>query len=221
MSSATTTVRHARPPRGGHALATKKTSEAPISAPARGRAKSIVLAVAGVLGMLCILWLIVSLVFGFSAIVFKTGSMAPTMPTGSVALERPIAAADIRVGDVVTVPVPGQVLPVTHRVVKVSRDPANASDRVLVLKGDANLTADQIPYTVSAAKLVLASVPVGGTILALLHTPLFIGITCLLVAALLFWAFWPARSQEPRPRYARSSAVTVSSSKGHSHVARH
>jgi signal peptidase I len=180
-----------------------------------------VLAVAGCLGMLCILWLIASLVFGFSAIVFKTGSMAPTMPTGSVALEQPISAANIRVGDVVTVPVPGQVLPVTHRVVKVSRDPANGNDRILILKGDANLTADQIPYTVSGAKLVLASMPVGGTILALLHLPLFIGITCLLVAALLFWAFWPSRTNEPRPRYARSGSVPTPSSKGQSHAHKH
>src|ERR1700761_7377645 len=113
----TATLRRARPTTGGHAV--PKTSTDASRPRSRERVKSIVLGVTGTLGLLCILWVAFSLVFGFSAIVFKTGSMAPTLPTGSIAFERPIAAADIARGDIVTVPVPGQALPVTHRVVKV------------------------------------------------------------------------------------------------------
>jgi signal peptidase len=160
--------------------------------------------------MLCILWVIVALAFGLTAIVFKTGSMAPTIPTGSLAITRPITAADIRIGEVVTVPVPGQVLPVTHRVVSVSADPGSSNSRVLVLKGDDNRTPDQIPYTVSKAKIVIFSVPVVGTILSLLRTPLYLGATVLLVAGLLFWAFWPDKNA---PRYARKNATISSSSR--------
>ena len=200
----TATVRHARSTRSGHAVTEQNPRHGVASASRRDRVKSVVLGVAGISGMLCILWVIIALAFGLTAIVFKTGSMAPTIPTGSLAITRPIAAADIRTGDVVTVPVPGQVLPVTHRVVSVSNDPVSPGSRVLVLKGDDNRTPDQIPYTVSNAKIVIFSVPVVGTILSLLRTPLYLGATVLLVAGLLFWAFWPNKNA---PRYARTNSA--------------
>lgn len=209
MSSATLTSD--RPTLGEQAQPKEKVRQA--RPHKHGRAKSIVLGATGTLGMLCILWLVVCLVFGFSAIVFKTGSMAPTLPTGSIALERPIAAADITKGDVVTVPVPGQALPVTHRVVRVAADPGFPNRRILTLKGDANLTADQTPYTVSSAKLVMVGMPVGGTILSLLRTPLFIGVTCVLVILLLVWAFQP---DPKRPRYARTDS-SIALSQGETH----
>jgi signal peptidase len=172
----------------------------------RGRVKSAVLTVAGIAGLLSVVWLIASVSFGLTVTVFKTGSMAPTMPTGAMAITRPIPASAIRVGDVVTVPVPGKVLPVTHRVVSVAADPSDRTDRILVLKGDDNLTADQTPYTVSGAKLVIFSVPYVGTALSLMRTPLFIGVGALIVAALLFWAFWPeAAPGKPARPYRRHS----------------
>ena len=171
----------------------------------RARARDILLAVAGIAGALSLIWLIFSLVFGYSIIVFKTGSMAPTMPTGALAIERPIAPADIRVGDVVTVADPGQQLPVTHRVVSISRDPADGGARLLVLKGDANTIQDQFPYTVTAAHLVVGSVPVLGTVLVILRQPIFIGLLTLLIASLVLWAFWPT----PAPRYRRTHRTTT------------
>ena len=171
----------------------------------RARARDILLAVAGIAGALSLIWLIFSLVFGYSIIVFKTGSMAPTMPTGALAIERPIAPADIRVGDVVTVADPGQQLPVTHRVVSISRNPADGGARLLVLKGDANTIQDQFPYTVTAAHLVVGSVPVLGTVLVILRQPIFIGLLTLLIASLVLWAFWPT----PAPRYRRTHRTTT------------
>lgn len=208
MSSATLTSD--RPTLGEQAQPKEKVRQA--RPHKHGRAKSIVLGATGTLGMLCILWLVVCLVFGFSAIVFKTGSMAPSLPTGSVALERPIAAADITRAEVVTVPVPGQTLPVTHRVVGIARVPGQPAARSLTLKGDANATPDQTRYNVTSAKLVLAAIPVGGTVLSLLRTPLFIGITGLLVIALLFWAFRPDPN---RPRYARSGSPVAKKGEHH------
>ncbi len=178
----------------------------------RGRAKSIVLTVAGIAGLLSILWLVASLALGLSVIVFKTGSMAPTMPAGSMAITRWIPAADINVGDVVTVPVPGKVLPVTHRVVAVASVPAVPDDRSLTLKGDDNLTPDQQPYTVGRTKLVIFSLPVAGTALALFQTPPFIGLTTLLVATLMLWAFWPAArptESAPKPNRADPARTTL------------
>jgi signal peptidase len=196
----------------GHPAQDQESTELAEPRTSRGRTKSIVFAVAGIAGLLSILWLVASLVFGLSVIVFKTGSMAPTMPAGSMAITRWVPAAAIRVGDVVTVPVPGKVLPVTHRVVSVATIPAVPDDRSLVLKGDDNLTPDQVPYTVGRTKLVIFSLPVAGTVLALFQTPPFIGLTSLIVAGLLLWAFWPAaRSTEsaPTPNRAHPARTTL------------
>jgi signal peptidase len=186
------TLRDVRSASSGHPLQDQENQGNASAHTAQGRVKSIVLAVAGVGGLLCIVWLIAALVFGLSVIVFKTGSMAPTMPTGSAAITRSVVAADIRVGDVVTVPVPGDALPVTHRVVSIRKDAAAGADRILVLKGDDNLIADQAPYTVREARLVIFSLPGAGTALALARTPLFIGLITMGIVSLLLWAFWPS-----------------------------
>jgi signal peptidase len=201
------TLGDARPVTDAHPPQDQVTEAEPRTS--RSRAKSIVLTIAGIAGALSILWLIASVVFGLSVIVFRTGSMAPTMPTGSMAITRSIPASAIRVGDVVTVPVPGKVLPVTHRVVSIARVSAVPNDRSVVLKGDDNLSPDQTPYTVGRVKLVIFSMPGVGTALALFQTPPFIGLMFLVVAALVLWAFWPATESA-------SSTVRANPSNRHS-----
>jgi signal peptidase len=184
---------------------------APRGKRARVRVRDVLIVIAGIAGALSIIWLVVSLVFGYSLIVFKTGSMAPSMPTGALAIERNIPVADIRAGDVVTVADPGHQLPVTHRVVSVKKDVSQPTARVLVLKGDANATNDQTPYTVTTAKTVIWSVPVAGTILVGLRQPIVIGFITLLVATLIVWSFWPT-SEQNRPRYRRGSTPGAAAS---------
>jgi signal peptidase len=177
-------------------------------------AREVVLAVAGTAGAIGILWLIATLLFGVGLIVFRTGSMAPTMPTGALALERPIAASAIVKGDVITVPDPGQQLPVTHRVVSVTQDPAVPAGRIVVLKGDDNAHADITPYHVTKAKLVIASAPYLGTVLALSRSPLVLLVGTLLFAALVLWSLWPRATtdeqEEPAdpPTVARHAQLT-------------
>lgn len=161
-------------------------------------AQEVLFAVAGIAGLIAVVWLIASLVFGYSIIIFQTGSMSPTMPTGALAIEHTISAAKIRVGDVVTVADPGHDLPVTHRVVSIAPDPQLSEGRLLKLKGDDNLTADQFAYPVTSAKRVLLSAPALGTFLIALHQPLFVGVATLLVAFLVLGAFWPARVSRHR-----------------------
>ncbi len=62
--------------------------------------------------------------FNVTLMMFKTGSMSPTIPAGSVALVREIPASEIQVGDVVTVARP-DALPVTHRVTSVADGPTS------------------------------------------------------------------------------------------------
>lgn len=160
---------------------------------ARHPVKDAVLTLAGLAGALSLLWFVLTSVTGTSLVIFTTGSMAPTIPTGSVALVRPVAASEIRVGQVVTVQRVGARLPVTHRVVSVESDPARADGRILVLRGDANSTNDPLPYRVTEAKLVLASVPGLGTAMTVARLPMVSGTVTVAVAALVMWAFWPSR----------------------------
>jgi len=151
---------------------------------------------AGLAGVVCILWLVASSVFGVSIVIFQTGSMAPTMPTGTAAVVLPVDASELAVGDVVTVPTPGKVLPVTHRVVSVTPDPLTPGGSILELKGDANDTQDQQAYQVSEVRRVLFALPGAGYALVFMRTPLFLGMATVIVASLVVVAFWP------RPRAA-------------------
>lgn len=155
--------------------------------------KDAVLTMAGLAGALSLLWFVLTSVTGTSLVIFTTGSMAPTIPTGSVALVRPVPAADIHAGQVVTVQRVGSRLPVTHRVVSVEADPTTAGGRILVLKGDANETNDPFPYRVTEAKEVLASMPGLGAVVAMARLPLVSGTVTVGVAGLVVWAFWPSR----------------------------
>ncbi|MCU1528652.1 MAG: peptidase signal peptidase [Frondihabitans sp.] len=194
---------------GRHAALTRvedpPASSNPSTAHGRYVAREATLAVGGLAGALVVLWLIASLIFGVSMIVFKTGSMSPTIPTGAIAIERPLAATDITKGQVITVPVPGEQLPVTHRVVSVTPDPKVPGGRIVVLKGDANATADITPYHVTKVKLVIFSVPVLGTVFEFTRTPLVLAAITVLLAALVLWSLWPRdpsddqeKSAEPR-----------------------
>ncbi len=153
--------------------------------------KDAVLGVAAVAGLACILWLVASTFFGLQMLIFQTGSMAPTMPTGTAAIAQPITAEQINVGDVVMVERQGQ-LPVTHRVISVDPDPAVDGGVILVLKGDDNEVNDPSPYHVTEAVRVVFPIPGLGTVIELGRQPLFLGLTTMVVAGLVLWAFWPA-----------------------------
>jgi len=151
-------------------------------------------------------WFVFSWATGASLIVFRTGSMAPTMPQGTLAVSVPVHAPDIAVGDVITVHRSNDGEPVTHRVIEV-HDAAAASpgtsldehQRELVLRGDANASADARPYLVSEARRVVFAIPGLGTKLLLLQSPLGMGVLVLGAGALTVWAFWP-RQAAPAPR---------------------
>lgn len=153
--------------------------------------KDVVLGLAGLAGLGAVLWLLASSLLGLQLIIFQTGSMSPSMPTGTAALAIPVTADQIEVGDVITVPRPHADTPVTHRVVSVESDPADTASRIIELQGDANETKDVDPYTVSAALRIVFPVPGLGSALATAREPLFLGATTLAVAALIVWAFWP------------------------------
>ncbi|GAA3876029.1 hypothetical protein GCM10022381_18380 [Leifsonia kafniensis] len=142
-------------------------------------------------GLVALTLVALAFFFNISLIMFKTGSMSPTIPTGSLSLVREISASEINVGDVVTVDREGK-LPVTHRVTTASAAAADGT-RSITLKGDANELEDPAPYTVSTVRLVLWSAPGLANVVVWFSNPLVLGSITLSAAALVMWAFWPRR----------------------------
>jgi signal peptidase I len=79
-----------------------------------------------------------------------SGSMAPGLPVGSLAVDRPTPSSAVRLGDVITFDDPyvrGRV--VTHRVIRIFHTPGGLAYRT---KGDANSVRD--PWTISLPSTV-------------------------------------------------------------------
>jgi signal peptidase len=109
------------------------------------------------------------LVGGYKPVAVYSGSMRPTIPVGGLALDRPIPAADVRVGDVITFNDPYvKSRLVTHRVVEIVHTPNGLAYRT---RGDANESRD--PWAIrlnGEVGRVSFSVPVAGYVLFYAHT---------------------------------------------------
>ncbi|MDQ0032150.1 signal peptidase I [Arthrobacter bambusae] len=187
---------------GGVGLVTvvlKRAASRPRGASDRRRlgdaVRETLLNLAAVGGAICILLTLAAVFFHITLIMFKTGSMSPTIPAGSLAVVREVPVSEVRIGDIVTVDRPGQ-LPVTHRVT--SSRMIDGTTAVLTLKGDANRVEDPAPYTVSKVRTVLYSVPGIAYLVAGASNPWVLGGTTLAVSALVTWALWP-RQESARP----------------------
>jgi signal peptidase len=139
-------------------------------------------------GVVCIVIVIAAVVFHVTLIMFKTGSMEPTIPTGSLAVVHQIPADQARVGDIVTVDRPGQ-LPVTHRVTSVT--PVGSGEASITLRGDANPTDDVAPYVVKTVRIVWTWIPGWARVVVWFSNPLVLGGLTIGATALVTWAFWP------------------------------
>lgn len=104
---------------------------------------------------------------GMRPLVVRSGSMEPTIPTGSMVLVERVRVQDIRVGDIVAVERPDHTR-VTHRVVGIEQRGATAE---LTLKGDANEDPDATPVTVRRAERLVRHIPEVGRVAGELATP--------------------------------------------------
>ncbi|WP_235019861.1 signal peptidase I [Ruania rhizosphaerae] len=172
-----------------------------VRTPSRHRGLSrfgdVLLTALAVAGGLCILLVILAVTLNITLIMFSTGSMAPTIPAGSVAVVREVPASQIEVGDVVTVDRPG-ALPVTHRVTDVL---ATEGDRAtFTMQGDANDDPDPAPYTAESVRVALTSVPHLASVIVWFGHPVVLGCLTVTATALVTWAFWPRRTPgSPKP----------------------
>jgi signal peptidase len=175
---------------------------APVSArPARRRGlgqamADVLLWIAAAAGVVCIVLVILAYTANITLIMFRTGSMSPTIPTGSVAVVQQVPASAIEVGDVVTVDREDD-LPVSHRVMSVVAGASDA-ERVITMRGDANDSDDPYPYAVTSARIVLFSIPGIATVIVAMGNPYVLGGITVAAALLVVWAFWPRESRKPR-----------------------
>lgn len=160
----------------------------------RRSAREIALTVGATLGLLCILAALAATFLGVHLLVFRSGSMAPTVDTGGVALARTVPASELAVGDIVSV-VGDDGVRVTHRVVALEP----SGDAVaLTLRGDANRVDDAAPYVVTSAERVFLHVARLGYAVSWLASPVGYVAAGFVVACLLLLGFGGGgRSQPP------------------------
>jgi signal peptidase I len=141
--------------------------------------------------------LIVPSLLGLQRYVIVSGSMTGTYDRGSLVLDEVVPVSSLRIGDVITYRPPAGSGPaglVTHRIVRITRDPDGA--QVFRTKGDANAAAD--PWTFSLPKgeqaRVRAGIPYVGFALAALGRRdlrmLVVGIPAAFIALLSLAGLW-------------------------------
>jgi signal peptidase len=124
------------------------------------------------------------LVAGYKPVAVYSGSMEPKLAVGSLAVDRPIDASDVGVGDVITFPDPyvkGRL--VTHRVIQILHTKKGPAYRT---KGDANVSRD--PWTIrldGRVGRVSFDIPFAGYALFYAHTREVRGLVILLAGAFI------------------------------------
>ncbi|UVE96949.1 signal peptidase I [Dietzia sp. B32] len=160
----------------------------------RGALVSAALNVGALAGVVCILFAALSASLGVSPLVFRSGSMAPEITTGSLAFAKSVPGSEIRVGDIITV-ADDRGESITHRVMSVADGGGGAVS--VTLKGDANPVEDPAPYTITEAKRVFFHLPALGFVAAWMSSTTMVFLAGLLAGILIMVAFGPARPGEP------------------------
>jgi signal peptidase len=153
----------------------------------------LVLALAAVAALLLAV-VVLPLALGWVPLTVLSGSMEPTVPTGSQVVVAPLEgeddAAGLSTGDVVTfMPRPDDPTLVTHRIVGVAVD--GEGRRSFTTQGDANAAPDAEPVTATQLRgLVKYHVPWAGYAATLLDAEQKRGGIVLVAAALFGYALW-------------------------------
>ena len=166
------------------------------------RLQNNLLTLGAILGALCLLAAIVAVLIGAKPLVFRSGSMAPTIPTGALGISVPVEAKALRAGDIISVETAAGIR-ITHRVVsaEISGDRATVS-----LKGDANSIPDAAPYVLQKAERVVAHTPLLGYAVAWLSSSAAVFAGGLFTAYLLYLAFGAPGRRRSQPKAAQPEA---------------
>lgn len=154
--------------------------------------RELALNVGAALGLLCVVAASVSMFLGITPLVFRSGSMAPTISTGALGFATSVEADRLEVGDIVSV-VDSSDVRITHRVTEVQ--PAGVGSASIRMRGDANDADDPTPYLVSDADRVFFHVDHLGYVVAWLSTPIAIFLGGMVAGGLVVFAF--GRTHDP------------------------
>ena len=130
-----------------------------------------------------ILLVLITPFFGWRTEIVLSGSMEPAIQTGSVVVSRPIAAEDVREGDIILFASPDGNSLTTHRVFKVESDNEGLH---FTTKGDANKGADinaVVPGQIVG--IIVFSFPYLGYLIAFIRTPFGLVLFLVVPAAIL------------------------------------
>lgn len=134
----------------------------------------------------------------YQALIVRSGSMAPTIPTGSIVFYTKEAASKIKVGDVIVFEKPGTTNEkVTHRVYKIGH---GATGEFFITKGDANGVPDdwQVP-AVGTGWIARFHLPTVGYALVYLQSTLarllLLVIPAILLGAITLYEIWQERAR--------------------------
>jgi signal peptidase I len=134
----------------------------------------------------------------YQALIVRSGSMSPTIPTGSIVFYTKIPASKVKVGDVIVFNKPGSANEkVTHRVFRIGRGPTGL---YAITKGDANGTPDdwQVPLA-GTGWIARFHVPSAGYALVYLQSTLarllLLVIPAILLGAITLYEIWQERAR--------------------------
>lgn len=135
----------------------------------------------------------------YQALIVRSGSMSPTIPTGSIVFYTKIASTKVKVGDIIVFSKPGDPTErVTHRVYQIGH---SATGEYFVTKGDANGTPDdwRVP-AVGTGWIARFHVPTIGYALVYLQSTLarllLLVIPAILLGAITLYEIWQDRARD-------------------------
>lgn len=168
------------------------------------RVREVLLSLGALAGLVSIIIFIAGLAFGITPLIFRSGSMSPTIDTGALAFARTVPASEVLVGDIVSVS-DSQGTRITHRVESIDQQGNNLA--VAQLRGDANPIADPDPYVITEADRVFFSINRLGYVAVWLSGPSGLVLGAITVGGLLYIAFRPRkRPDEGEPSLDRQDA---------------
>lgn len=134
----------------------------------------------------------------YQALIVRSGSMSPTIPTGSIVFYTKIPSTKVKVGDVIVFSKPGDPNEkVTHRVYQIGHA---ATGEYFITKGDANGTPDdwRVP-AVGTGWIARFHVPSVGYALVYLQSTLarllLLVIPAILLGAITLYEIWQDRAR--------------------------
>lgn len=158
---------------------------------ARRLVGEVVLTITALIGVVISGLTVAATVNSIRPLVVKSGSMEPTIPSGSMVLVRRVNAAEVEIGDIVAVERPDRTR-VTHRVIAIEHQGEVAK---LTLQGDANEDPDPAPLMVRSADRLVWHLPAVGRAAAWLAT----APGGFVMGSLATWAVCHLRTRRPGP----------------------